>query len=90
MSFRSLLSKAKLHGPHLLRLNRKCSGHGIGLNWDEEVSDDICQQVLKCIKDVEAMKYLQIPRPFTEREWRDIQFVRLAVLSDALNDGCTV
>ena len=75
-----------------------------GLNWDEEVSDDTCQQVLKWIEDVEALKDLEIPRPFNEREWGPIQFVRLVVFSHAsekaygtsvylistLNDGCTV
>ena len=75
-----------------------------GLNLEEEVSDDIYQQVLMWIKDVVASKYLQVPSPFTEREWREIQLVRLAVLSDdseksygacvylisTLNYGCAV
>lgn len=55
----------------------------LGVEWDDEVSEDISRQVQAWIEGLSALKNWRVPRPYTGGPWRDIVSIHLEAFGDA-------
>lgn len=59
----------------------------LGLDWDEDVPEDIRDSFLKWLNGVQLLKQVHVPRSYGNCAWRDVTAVEIHAFGDAAESG---